>query len=262
MPLVRGRPTRRLTSKAEFAVVSNTRIAWLRPGDPSDAFPPLDEALSEPDGLLAAGGDLSTGRLLYAYRHGIFPWYDENQPLLWWSPNPRCVLQPGDFHVSRRLRREIRRSKAEVRFNTAFTEVIQACAAPRRSGQGTWITPEMVEAFRLLHRQGWAHSIEIWQDDCLAGGLYGLAIGRAFFGESMFSRVANASKLALLTLSRSMDDGDFGIVDCQVISSHLLQLGATLVPRGEFVASLDGLCEPPKRFEKWPASPMSVPSLQ
>ncbi|MBT8086970.1 MAG: leucyl/phenylalanyl-tRNA--protein transferase [Gammaproteobacteria bacterium] len=237
-------------------------MAWLRPDDPSDAFPPLKAALDEPDGLLAAGGDLSVERVLYAYRHGIFPWNDENQPLLWWSPNPRCVLQPGDFHLSRRLRREIRRSSAEVRFNTAFVEVIRGCAAPRPSQQGTWITPEMKMAFERLHEMGWAHSIEIWQDDTLAGGLYGLAIGRAFFGESMFSRIPNASKLALLTLSRCMENGDFGIIDCQVMSGHLLRLGAKLVPREDFAASIEGLCNPPLPFEKWPAAPMSVKRLQ
>lgn len=242
--------------------MSNTRIAWLRPDDPSDAFPPLESALKEPDGLLAAGGDLSVERILYAYRHGIFPWYDEHQPLLWWSPDPRCVLQPGDFHLSRRLRREVRRSTAEVRFNTAFRDVVIACAAPRPLQQGTWITPEMIGAYERLHQEGWAHSIEIWQNDELVGGLYGLAIGRAFFGESMFSRVANASKLALLTLSRSMDNGEFGIVDCQVISAHLLRLGATLVPRKDFIATIDTLCEPPSRFENWPNNPMSVARLQ
>lgn len=249
-------------SRAERALVSNTRIAWLRPDDPSNAFPPLHAALDEPDGLLAAGGDLSVERLLYAYRHGIFPWYDEHQPLLWWSPDPRCVLQPGDFHISRRWRRELRRSTAEVRFNTAFTDVIQGCAAPRPSQQGTWITPEMITAYERLHQQGWAHSIEIWQDDVLVGGLYGLAMGRVFFGESMFGRVANASKVALLTLSSHLDNGDFGIVDCQVVSGHLLRLGAKLVPRNDFVAAINVLCEPPLRFEKWPTTPISIRRME
>ncbi len=242
--------------------MSNTRIAWLRPDDPSDAFPPLEAALEEPDGLLAAGGDLGVERLLYAYRHGIFPWNDEHQPLLWWSPNPRCVLLPGDFHLSRRLRREIRRSTAEIRFNTAFGDVIRSCAAPRPSQQGTWITPDMTVAFERLHAAGWAHCIEVWQDDMLAGGLYGLAIGRAFFGESMFSRVPNASKLALLALSKCMDNGDFGLIDCQVMSGHLLRLGAKLLPRKDFADSLEVLCAPPIPFENWPITPMSVTRLQ
>ena len=241
--------------------MSSNRITWLGPDDPDDAFPPVQAALAEPDGLLAAGGDLSITRLLYAYRQGIFPWYDDGQPLLWWSPDPRCVLKPGDFRFSRRMRRYLRQSTAEVRFNVAFDDVIRACAGPRRSEQGTWITTDMIRAFEALHEARWAHSIEIWQDGALIGGLYGLAIGRAFFGESMFSTDANASKYALLTLSGMMDSGDFGIVDCQVLSAHLQRLGATLMPRREFVDILAGLCNPATRFENWPSAPISVPEL-
>jgi len=241
--------------------MSNTGVFWLSPGDPADAFPPVEAALSEPEGLLAAGGDLSTERLLCAYRNGIFPWYDEGQPVLWWSPDPRCVFKPGDFHLSRRLRRSLRQSTAEVRFNTSFADVIRACGGPRRSEQGTWITPDMVNAYERLHDQGWAHSIEIWQDGSLVGGLYGLAIGRAFFGESMFSIDANASKIALLTLSRRMDSGAFGIVDCQMVSNHLLSLGAAVIPRQEFIAILKPLCNSAVRFENWPSEPISVPEL-
>lgn len=241
--------------------MSNNRITWLGPDDPAEAFPPVEAALMEPDGLLAAGGDLSTTRLLYAYRRGIFPWYDNGQPLLWWSPDPRCVLKPGDFLLSRRMRRYLRKSTAEVRFNTAFNDVIRACAGPRRSEQGTWITDDMIRAFETLHEARWAHSIEVWQDGALVGGLYGLAIGRAFFGESMFSVDANASKYALLTLSGMMDAGDFGIVDCQVLSAHLQGLGATLMPRREFVDILAGLCDPATRFEIWPSAPISVSEL-
>jgi leucyl/phenylalanyl-tRNA--protein transferase len=241
--------------------MSNTRITWLQPSDPSDAFPPLEMALSEPEGLLAAGGDLGTERLLYAYRHGIFPWYDEGQPLLWWSPDPRCVMRADDLHISRRLRRELRKGTAEVRFNTAFNEVIRACAAPRRSLQGTWITPQMIGAYERLYEQGWAHSIEIWQGDELAGGLYGLAIGRAFFGESMFSRRPNASKIALLALTQRMRRGDFELLDCQVASQHLLDLGATMMPRAQFASVLDRLCDPPKAFENWPTDPISTIGL-
>lgn len=241
--------------------MSNSRVVWLSPGDPCDAFPPVEAALREPDGLLAAGGDLSTDRLLYAYRRGIFPWYEDGQPLLWWSPDPRCVLEPGNIHLSRRLARSLRRSTAEVRFNTSFGDIIRACAGPRRSGQGTWITPDIIIAFEKLHDEGWAHSVEIWQHDLLVGGLYGLAIGRAFFGESMFSIDANGSKIALLMLSRMMDSGEFGIVDCQVPSSHLLGLGATLIPRQEFMAILASLFNPAKRFENWPSDPISVLEL-
>jgi len=241
--------------------MSGNRIVWLGPDDPPDAFPPVEDALGEPSGLLAAGGDLSTGRLLAAYPRGIFPWYDSGQPLLWWSPDPRCVFKQGCLHLSRRLRRYLRQSSAEVRFNTSFGDVILACAGPRRSGQGTWITPDMSAAYERLHREGWAHSVEIWQDGSLVGGLYGLVIGRAFFGESMFSDDANASKIALLTLSRMMDADEFGILDCQVPSSHLLSLGATLIPRREFVGILKQLCEPATPFENWPSAPMSIPEL-
>ena len=143
--------------------MSNSRVMWLGPDDPPGRFPPVTAALREPDGLLAAGGDLSRDRLLYAYRHGIFPWYEEGQPLVWWSPDPRCVFMAGDFHVSRRLRREGRRSLAELRFNTVFSAVMSECAGPRRSQQGTWITPAMQHAYRDLHDRGWAHSIEVWQ---------------------------------------------------------------------------------------------------
>lgn len=241
--------------------MSNSRITWLTPGDSSDAFPPLEMALSDPEGLLAAGGDLSTERLLYAYRSGIFPWYEDGQPLLWWSPDPRCVMQADDLHISRRLRRELRKSTAEVRFNTVFRDVIRACAAPRRSQQGTWITAQMIEAFERLHAEGWAHSIEVWRNDRLTGGLYGLAIGRAFFGESMFSGEPNASKIALLALARRMNLGDFELLDCQVASRHLLDMGARLMPREQFADLLKRLCEPKKAFENWPSDPITVPGL-
>lgn len=238
-----------------------SRVAWLSPGDPPDAFPPVETALREPDGLLAAGGDLTAARLLHAYRNGIFPWYDEGQPLLWWSPDPRCVICPGDLYLSRRTKRYIRQSPVEIRFNTAFDDVIRACAGPRRSEQGTWITPDMIRAYEELHAGGWAHSVEIWLCDSLVGGLYGIAIGRAFFGESMWSEAPNASKVALLALSRLMDSGDLGILDCQVLSSHLLSLGANAIPRDQFIALLRPLCEPACRFENWPSKSLSAAEL-
>ena len=241
--------------------MSNTRVVWLTANDPPEAFPPVDAALREPDGLLAAGGDLSPKRLLAAYRRGIFPWYDEGQPLLWWSPDPRCVFKPGDLHVSRRLRRELRRSSAELRFNTAFSDVIRACAGPRRYQEGTWITHDMMSAYQELHRAGWAHSIEVWEDQTLIGGLYGLVIGRALFGESMFSKRSNASKIALLMLNQMLDDNLLGLIDCQVQSNHLLSLGASVIPRARFIAMLDKLCEPPKEFENWPDGPISASEL-
>ncbi|MGB5331637.1 MAG: leucyl/phenylalanyl-tRNA--protein transferase [Woeseiaceae bacterium] len=241
--------------------MSNSRVIWLSPTDPCEAFPSVETALREPNGLLAAGGDLGTERLLRAYRSGIFPWSGEGQPILWWSPDPRCVFQKGDFHLSRSLRRHLRQSISEVRFNTAFPEVIRACAAPRVSEQETWITPDMITAYERLHREGWAHSIEVWRDGSLVGGLYGLAIGRAFFGESMYSAEDNASKIALLMLSKMIDTDEFGVFDCQVPSSHLVSLGATLIPRHEFVEMLKALCEPGKRFENWPSAPMLIREL-
>ncbi len=241
--------------------MNNNRVMWLSPDDPPDSFPPISAALHEPDGLLAAGGDLSAERLLFAYRSGIFPWYDEGQPLLWWSPDPRCVFLPGDYRVSRRLQRELRRSSDEIRINTAFSDVIRACAGPRRSEQGTWITPEMIKAYEGLHREGWAHSIEVWQSGKLAGGLYGLAIGKAFFGESMFSLTSNASKLALLYLTHRLTAGDLELLDCQVVSGHLVSLGARIVPRSEFLQRLETACNPVRTVENWPDIPKACREL-
>jgi leucyl/phenylalanyl-tRNA--protein transferase len=215
----------------------------------------------EPDGLLAAGGDLSSERLLYAYQHGIFPWYEEGQPVLWWSPDPRCVFLPGDLHISRRLQRQMRNSDAELRFNNAFADVIRACAGARKSQQGTWITNDMTMAYEKLHAQGWAHSVEIWENDELTGGVYGLLIGKAFFGESMFSARANTSKMALLGLTRHLQEFGLALIDCQVVSEHLLTLGASIIPRSEFAALLNRACNPPERHEIWPESPVSVAEL-
>ena len=241
--------------------MSNGRVIWLSGDDPPSSFPPVSSALAEPDGLLAAGGDLSSERLLYAYRHGIFPWYDEGQPLLWWSPNPRCVFMPGDYRVSRRMQRELRRSSAEVRTNTAFSEVVQQCAGPRKSEQGTWITPAIKSAFEKLHRQGWAHSIEVWESGELVGGLYGLAIGKVFFGESMFSQRPNASKIALLFVANKLEKGDIELLDCQVVSGHLMSLGARTTPRDDFVKHLDSACHPTTRLPNWLDSPLACAQL-
>lgn len=237
------------------------RIRWLNEDDPPGAFPPVSTALREPDGLLAAGGDLSTERLLEAYRRGIFPWYDEGQPLLWWAPDPRCVFLPGDLHISRRLRRDLRRSTAELRFDTAFSDVIRACAKPRSYGPGTWITRDMVNAYERLHDEGWAHSVEVWQDDRLVGGLYGLAIGTVLFGESMYSDAQNASKYCLVLLDQMLRDGRLGLIDCQVRSSHLLSLGASSIARTDFIQRLDELCEPLAPIESWPVAPIKVLDL-
>jgi leucyl/phenylalanyl-tRNA--protein transferase len=238
--------------------MSNSRVAWLSSDDAPESFPPVTRALTEPDGLLAAGGDLGDERLLHAYRNGIFPWYEDGQPILWWSPDPRCVFLPGDFHVSRRFKRDLKRSTAEIRINTAFARVIRECAAPRRSEQGTWITPAMMQAYENLHRLGWAHSIEVWQSGELSGGLYGLAIGKAFFGESMFSLKPNSSKIALLYLANRLNNGCFELLDCQVESAHLTSLGSRIIPRSEFVGRLDSACASGQTFRNWPDDPLQI----
>ena len=242
--------------------MSANHVVWLSPTDPPDAFPDISSALHEPDGLLAAGGDLSPERLLHAYRNGIFPWFDEGQPILWWSPDPRCVLRPADFHTSSRMRRDIRSSGAEITFNRSFSELIRACSGPRRFEQGTWITTGMIEAYEALHEAGWAHSIEVREDDSLIGGLYGLAIGTMFFGESMFSQRPNASKLAMLGLSEILDENAFELIDCQVVSQHLLTRGAISIPRDEFATHLLSSCPTLTRFADWPASALKVSDLR
>lgn len=202
--------------------------------DPQSPFPPTDQALNDPQGLLAIGGDLSPTRLINAYRHGIFPWYSEDQPILWWSPVPRCVIYPGAVHVSRRLRRRLNQGLFTITVDQAFPEVIEACAGPRRDQDGTWITAEMLAAYNRLHEMGVAHSVEIYMDDVLAGGIYGLALGRMFFGESMFSKRDDASKIALVTLCRQLEQWNFSLLDCQVSNSHLLSMGAQEITRTEF----------------------------
>jgi leucyl/phenylalanyl-tRNA--protein transferase len=238
--------------------VTAPRIAWISQDDPPDAFPEISAALTTPDGLLAAGGDLTPDRLLFAYQHGVFPWFDSGQPILWWSPDPRCVMKPNDFHVARRLRRSIRNSDLRLSFNAAFSSVIENCAADRVGQDGTWITDEMVEAYSSLHSQGWAHSVEVWCDDEIVGGVYGLAIGKAFFGESMFSRASNASKIAMWALCEHLVQQQFEILDCQVVSPHLTSLGAKLMPRAEFGDLLERVCEPATKCSKWPENTMPV----
>jgi leucyl/phenylalanyl-tRNA---protein transferase len=220
-------------------------IPWLKPASPPDAFPPVTQALTEPDGLLCAGGDLSPERLLAAYRHGIFPWFAQGQPILWWSPNPRMVLFPGELKVSRSLRKTLRLQRFRVTIDTCFDAVITQCAdSGTRAQVGTWISPAMRTAYGELHRQGHAHSVEVWLDHAdgtaeLVGGLYGLLLGRVFFGESMFSTAADASKVALHALVQWLHDYDVELIDCQVASEHLFTLGARLIPRTEFVAHLE-----------------------
>jgi leucyl/phenylalanyl-tRNA--protein transferase len=241
--------------------MSSNRVVWLTDSDTPDAFPDVEDALIEPDGLLAAGGDLSSARLLSAYTRGIFPWYEEGQPILWWSPDPRCVLWPAELHVSRRLKQQLRNSRAELRFNQKFGDVIHQCSSKRRYQQGTWITSDMVQAYQTLHAEGWAHSVEVWDEGVLAGGLYGLCIGKVFFGESMFSRKPNTSKMAMLGLARHMLSSGLEMIDCQVVSRHLVTMGARLIPRTEFSAFLEHACEPPNRHADWPREPVPVAEL-
>ncbi len=241
--------------------MSTPRIAWISQDDPPEAFPDIAAALTVPDGLLAAGGNLAPDRLLYAYRRGVFPWFDSGQPILWWSPDPRCVMLPDSFHLPRRLRRSMQNSALEISFNKTFSAVVEACAANRVGQKGTWITDEMIEAYSTLHGQGWAHSVEIWRDDELVGGLYGLAIGKAFFGESMFSQESNASKIAMWILCGLLVRHRFEILDCQVGSPHLTSLGAILMPRSEFAALLERACDPATKFAEWPQNRMPLPAL-
>jgi leucyl/phenylalanyl-tRNA--protein transferase len=226
---------------------------WLTRADAVDRFPSPNAALKEPNGLLAAGGDLEPGRLLGAYVRGIFPWYEEGQPILWWSPDPRAVLWPAELHVSRSLRRALIKGGFELRVDTAFDDVLAGCAAPRRYTDATWITSDMVRAYVRLHRMGWAHSFETWQAGELVGGLYGVAIGRVFFGESMFARVTDASKVALVRMVRFLEERGFAFIDCQVASEHMTSLGARAIPRREFLALLPRYCDPVGTPERWRA---------
>jgi leucyl/phenylalanyl-tRNA--protein transferase len=201
---------------------------------PEAPFPATSEALESPNGLLAWGGDLQPERLLKAYRSGIFPWYSEGQPILWWSPAPRCVIFPGRVYVSKRTRRRYNSGRYRLSADTAFAEVIAACAEPRTQENDTWITAGMLKAYVQLHRQGHAHSVEVWVDDELAGGIYGLAMGSVFFGESMFSRKTDTSKIALIALCRQLNAWGYTILDCQVGNPHLFRMGAELISRARF----------------------------
>jgi leucyl/phenylalanyl-tRNA--protein transferase len=226
-------------------------LRWLSRDQRVDAFPPPCEALTEPNGLLAAGGDLMPDRLLAAYRQGIFPLYQSGQPILWWSPDPRAVLWLGDLRVSRSLRRSVSRRGFEFRVDSAFDEVVAGCSEPRRYGGGTWITAEMAAAYGRLHRLGWAHSFETWRQGRLVGGLYGVGLGRVFFGESMFTRATDASKVALVHAAEFLGRRRTEIIDCQVASAHTQSLGAVEIPRADFLRLIAKLCaetEPPRTW--------------
>ena len=233
-------------------------IPWLRAGA---QFPPIDSALDDPNGLLVAGGDLSPQRLLDAYRHGIFPWYSEGQPILWWSPDPRMVLYVDEFKVPRSLRKVANQERFRITVDAAFASVIEACAAPRDGARGTWITAEMVDAYIELYRQGHAHSVEAWRGERLVGGLYGVALGRMFFGESMFAREADASKVALMRLILLLKEMDVPLVDCQQETAHLSRFGARPISRQVFAAELSRLVNSSHAPSAWKAAAQSESDL-
>ena len=212
---------------------------------PFDSFPAVETALDEPGGLLAAGGGLSVRRLVDAYGKGIFPWFNEGDPILWWCPDPRMVLRPREIQLSRTLRRRLRRADFTVTADTAFADVLSACAAPRAGESGTWLVPAMRRAYRALHAAGHAHSIEVWMDGTLAGGIYGVALGRMFFGESMFSRRTDGSKIAMAFLAGQLDRWGFPLIDCQLKTAHLASLGASPMPRRAFVREVATLVGEP-----------------
>ncbi|ELM3749361.1 leucyl/phenylalanyl-tRNA--protein transferase [Aeromonas dhakensis] len=221
-------------------------------------FPDPEHALDEPNGLLAIGGDLSPARLLAAYHKGIFPWNEPHQPLLWWSPDPRGVVQPAQLHIGRSLRKFIRRTPFDISIDRAFNEVIAACAASRRSASGTWISTPMIDAYRQLHRLGHAHSIEIWQDGQLQAGLYGLSLGRVFCGESMFSRIDNGAKLAMVALCQHFARHNGALIDCQMQNDFLATMGIEEWPRSKFLTTLTQLSRQPLAAGCWQAGSMTL----
>ena len=223
-------------------------LPWL---DGDTPFPPLSRALTSPNGLLAAGGDLSPQRLLQAYSQGIFPWYNPGEPILWWSPDPRMVLIPQQLRVTRSLAKVLRNRSYEIRVDTAFREVMTACAAPRDAEGGSWIGPEIIDGYCELHQLGHAHSIETWIDGELAGGLYGVALGKMFYGESMFARRNDASKIAFVHLVQKLQQWGFGMIDCQMFTHHLHSFGAQLIPRTQFAATLKLLIAEEPMFKPW-----------
>lgn len=232
-------------------------LPWL---DDSDlTFPPIESALDEPNGLLAVGGDLSAERLIVAYRQGIFPWYEEGGPILWWSPSPRSVILPGEMYVSRSLRKKLKSGRFQVTCNNQFEAVINACSEARAYTTSTWITPYMMESYKKLHQLAYAHSIEVWEEEDLVGGLYGISIGKIFFGESMFHKVTDASKIAFAHLCRLLQSAGFPLIDCQVENEHINSLGAIEMSREKFKDYLSRYTNEappldlwkPKRLESW-----------
>ena len=227
------------------------RLTLLDPDNPAQAFPPLYKALREPDGLLAVGGCLSTERLINAYRRGIFPWYNADEPILWWSPDPRLVLFPDKLLVSRSLRKTLRKNVFTVTFDKAFSEVMIACAEPRKDSAGTWISSDIYQAYVELHQQGFAHSVEVWFNEELVGGLYGVALGQVFFGESMFHTKTDASKVAFVSLVEQLQTLHYQLIDCQIHTNHLASLGAEDIDRRTFVRLLNQYCRMPVSLIAW-----------
>ena len=227
------------------------RLTLLDPDNPAQAFPPLYKALRVPDGLLAVGGCLSTERLMNAYRRGIFPWYNADEPILWWSPDPRLVLFPDKLMVSRSLRKTLRKGLFTVTFDKAFSEVMIACAEPRKDSAGTWITSDIYQAYLELHQQGFAHSVEVWFNEELVGGLYGVALGQVFFGESMFHTKTDASKVAFVSLVEQLQTWHYQLIDCQIHTNHLASLGAEDIDRRTFVRLLNQYCRMPVSPSAW-----------
>lgn len=214
-------------------------------------FPPLNSALEQPSGLLAIGGNLKIDTLLMAYKQGIFPWFNDGDPILWWSPSPRMVFIPGELHISRTLRRLLKKSIYQVTIDHAFSTVINSCAGLRRDSEGTWITSDMIDAYIALHNAGYAHSVEIWRTGKLVGGLYGVALGKVFYAESMFSMESSTSKIAMTALSDQLFRWQFELVDCQVYSAHLESMGARLMPRDQFIDYLKRYCSVVSSCANW-----------
>ncbi len=233
----------------------NKPYIWLKENKCADHLPDVSHALTEPDGLLAIGGELSPDRLLDAYRKGIFPWFSEGQPVMWWSPDPRCVLFPNDFKISRSLKKSLHRKDYIVSFDQAFSDVVKSCAKPRLDSPGTWITQSIIKNYQLLHESGYAHSVECWHGETLIGGLYGIAIDKIFFGESMFSQMTDASKICLAHLVHLVKKFEYDLIDCQVHSEHLKSLGAKVIPRNDFSDILAKSCGEihGKSKQSWPS---------
>lgn len=227
----------------------------LRPG----LFPDPEDALVEPNGLLAWGGDLSAERLIAAYAQGVFPWFNEDEPILWWSPDPRCVFRTDAVHISRSLRKQLSKSNWRLTADTSFTRVMRACAAPRSGAVGTWIGDDMIAAYEELHRQGHAHSVEVWDRGSLVGGIYGVAVGRLFCGESMFSARTGGSKVALAGMCQFLHRWGFPFLDAQVTNDHLLSMGAVEIPRRQFVSQAKRLAAMPGLIGSWMQHPITLP---